>query len=149
FIQLSHTYTPTTTAPTVSFPALTLTVKSQCDGLDGCLHTATKFEYDSFGNQTRVFNWGEVTAAEVASGNFVLSGDERDEQTEWVSDTGTPDHSLHRPKHIQLLDPNSTPANKVLREKWLYYDELAFGATPTKGLLTKEEFRTYFAPDVR
>ncbi|HEY2989197.1 MAG TPA: FG-GAP-like repeat-containing protein, partial [Candidatus Binatia bacterium] len=142
FAQLTNTYTPTNTAhPTVFFPALTLVVKSQCDGLDGCLHTAAKFEYDIFGNQTRTFNWGEVTAQEIATGQFVLSGDERDEQTEWVSDTAPPDHWLHRPKHVLMVDPNSNPANKVLRERWLYYDDQNHGLLGARALLTKEESR--------
>jgi RHS repeat-associated protein len=149
FAQISNTYTPTTTVhPTVSFPALRLVVKSQCDGLEGCLHAATKFEYDTFGNRTRVFNLGEVTSAEISSGNFVLSGDERDEVTDFVSDTAQ-DHWIHRPDHVQLLDPNSPPPNNVVREKWLYYDDLPFASTPAKGLLTKEENRTYPVGDPR
>lgn len=136
FSQLKNKYTPTTTAsPKVFFSALTRTDKSNCDE-NGCIQTATSFEYDPFGNQTRTLRRGMVTSQDDVS----FSGDERDEQTEWVTNTAN-GNWLHRPKHSLVIDPNLTPPNNIVREKWLYYDNQDFDVLNGPGLLTKEEKR--------
>ena len=44
---------------------------------------------------------------------------------------------MHRPKRSALYDSGNT----LVREKWLYYDNAAWGVLGARGLLTKEESR--------
>jgi RHS repeat-associated protein len=133
FAQMSNTYTAIDThpgltlpsgEPMVRFPALSRTDKSQCDGLPACLQTADQFTYDVNGNLALAHHLGDVS----------ITGDERDEVTDWIVDAT---NWIHRPKRNALLD--STGA--TVREKWLYYDDQLFGILGARALVTKEESR--------
>ncbi len=135
FAQVTNEYEDLDTQPTqpkVRFPAQKRTVKDQCDGQALCLKTAATSEYDrdgpggkTFGNLIHTFHEGDTS----------ITGDERHERTEWVFSTaGT--NWLHRPTHTRLLDSTDTV---VTREKWVYYDDQAYGVLSTRGLVTKEE----------
>ncbi len=90
--------------------------------------TRATYEYDAYGNPTRVFSVGDVGA----------SGDEKTQITEYAYNTS--DWLLSFPKHTYLLDQNSAKVS----EKRFYYDNAAsIDAAPVKGLLTKEESWLY------
>jgi YD repeat-containing protein len=90
--------------------------------------TAKKMEYDAHSNLTRTLHEGVVGQ----------QGDERDERTEWIVHD-TPTTWLHRPQHHQVFKGDTEqPGATLLREKWIYYDDLTYGQM-TFGLVTKEE----------
>ena len=86
--------------------------------------TTTQYEYDDYGNLTRV----------IEQGDFDVDGDERETITEYVYNTE--DWVIALPCHSYVLDYLE---EKVL-EKWFYYDDNPWWTNaPTKGELTKEE----------
>lgn len=86
--------------------------------------TSVSFEYDSNGNLIRTYRWGDLA----------VTGDEREELTEWAIDATT---WIHRPFHTVLIDPTLG----TIREKWLYYDGMPLGQVGSRGLATREENR--------
>jgi YD repeat-containing protein len=113
--------------PTLAFTGLQqLDVKERECTVSSYRVLRTTFEYDGFttGNLTRTYNQGDIA----------VSGDERDEKTQWIV-VNNPTSYLHRPKTVALYDGSLAK----LREKWFYYDSLAYGLIGTAGLLTKEE----------
>ena len=110
--------------PGVYFPYLEEANNYIFDGASSNKQTCVKFEYDAYGNPTKVNSEGEAG----------LNGDEKTQITEYTYNFS--DWILSCPKHTYLLDANQ---NKV-SEKWFYYDfQLNLDAPPSKGLLTKEE----------
>ena len=87
--------------------------------------TAKTFDHDPYGNLTLTSHEGVVDAP----------GDERREETQWAMDVG---NWLFRP-HTTILREGSSPTGEIRRRKWLYYDGLPHGSSPTAGLLTTEE----------
>ncbi|MFH1777531.1 MAG: RHS repeat-associated core domain-containing protein [Candidatus Omnitrophota bacterium] len=86
--------------------------------------TRTTYEYDNYGNPTRVVGLGDIN----------VTGDERETLTEYVYNTGP--CILGLPAHVLLKDENGN----TVSEQWFYYD----GHTncyedPIKGELTKQE----------
>jgi RHS repeat-associated protein len=110
--------------PGVTLVTLNRTDVYACDGGAPCRHTAQSFEYDAVGNPTRVYHWGEVA----------VTGDERDERTDWLVDTV---RWIHRASRTALYDSALT----LVREHWFSYDDLAWGALGDRGLRTREESR--------
>jgi RHS repeat-associated protein len=110
--------------PGVTLVALNRTDVYACDGGATCRQTAQSFEYDAVGNPTRVYHWGDIA----------VTGDERDERTDWLVDTV---HWIHRASRTALYDS----ALALVREHWFSYDGLAWGALGGRGLRTREESR--------
>jgi len=115
------------------YPGITFVYLAQADNYiyDGDAtfkQTRGHFEYDDYGNQTRVISDGDVSA----------TGDEKTQVTEYVYNTSNWIVSL--PKRAYLLDKDSAKVS----EKWFYYDYAAsIDTAPAKGLLTKEEIWLY------
>ncbi|MFJ3781963.1 RHS repeat-associated core domain-containing protein [Streptomyces sp. NPDC090093] len=91
--------------------------------------TSTATEFDAQGRATAVTDFGEPA-----------SGDESCTTTQYADNTTA--WILALPKQVEVLDTACgtavTPAH-VLSRKRNTYDKLAFGAAPTKGLLTRQE----------
>ncbi|PYM91302.1 MAG: hypothetical protein DME04_19325 [Candidatus Rokuibacteriota bacterium] len=123
--EVTNTWLTSTPYPGVTFARFAQTDMATCDDAGAECKTARQsFEYDAYGNLTRSYQWGDVA----------VSGDERDEYIDWAVDAAT---WLHLPKRTALYD--STGA--LLRERWLSYDGLGWGALGARGLLTREERR--------
>lgn len=92
--------------------------------------TQTAYEYDSYGNLTKISYSGDDTA-----GWGTILGDEKYVYCEYVYNQDK--WILGRASHTYTTDSNG---NKV-SEGWRYYDENSnwYGVTPTFGRLTKEE----------
>jgi RHS repeat-associated protein len=117
-----------TTAPTVTFVGPSQVDIVEWDGNTGLSRTLRRqFTYDSAatGNLASVYHHGDIN----------VSGDEREEVTEWIP--VDPTSWLHRAKTLKLKDGQGN----VLREKWLFYDgnNTNHGVLGGAGLLTKEE----------
>ncbi len=139
FAQVRYEYESIATLPNqpkVTFVSKKREVKDACDGLTTqvslptCFETATTVEYDSdlvnhttMGNLVHTFYEGDVSTA----------NDDRHEKIEYIVDTNL---WLHRPKHTMLLKSDNAT---IVREKFLYYDEQAYGVLGGRGLLTREE----------
>ena len=119
--QLTNTWS--TFAP---YPASTLVVLTRRDTTEseqGLSRTRRQdFAYDSWGNLRRVNDWGDIA----------VTGDERDEYTEWAVHEPS---WIHRPKSLALHGAGGA----LIRETKLFYDQQAWGAINGPGLLTKEE----------
>src|SRR5207249_1426763 len=90
----------------VSHARLVQTDVATCDDTGSSCRTARQsFEYDAYGNPTRLYRGGDVAR----------SGDEIDERTDWVVDPAT---WIHRPNRFALYDAAGAP----LRERSLAYD---------------------------
>jgi RHS repeat-associated protein len=124
YTRTVNTWSATNPYPGVTFVALTRSDVSTCDGGASCRQTAQSLEYDAFGNLSRIYYWGDIA----------VSGDERDERMDWLVDAA---NWIHRPNRTALHDA----ALAVVRERWLSYDGLAWGALGGRGLLTREESR--------
>ncbi|MDO8663129.1 MAG: SpvB/TcaC N-terminal domain-containing protein [Candidatus Omnitrophota bacterium] len=86
--------------------------------------TGSSFEYDSYGNPSKVISEGETDK----------TGDEKTQVTEYTYNTQ--DWIVSTPKRTYLIDQNQ---NKV-SEEWFYYDDAAsIDSAPVKGLLTQDE----------
>ncbi len=94
------------------------------------VRTQTAYEYDSYGNPTKVSYMGDKTAGWGTS-----LGDEKYTYTEYVYNQNN--WILSTPSHTYSTDSNG---NKV-SESWRYYDGNSswYGVTPTLGKVTKEE----------
>ena len=124
YSKVENTWQHSQPYPGVYFPYLTQTDNYTCDGNSTYKQTRAKFEYDTFGNPTKVISEGDVD----------LTNDEKTQVTEYTYNTA--DWLLAFPKHAYLLDAQG---NKV-SEKWFYYDNAtSIDTPPVKGLLTKEE----------
>jgi len=106
------------------FPRLDQTDTFECDGQPACRELSQSFEYDAHGNQSRTVHWGDVAT----------TGDDRDEYTDWIVDTAA---WLHRPSRVVVFGPGA----QLLRERWISYDNAAWGTLGTRGLVTREESR--------
>jgi RHS repeat-associated protein len=128
FSKVENTWQHTEPYPGVYFPYLAQTDNYIYDGDDTYKQTRTKFEYDSYGNTTKVISEGDVD----------VSGDEQTQSTEYAYNIA--DWLLAFPKHAYLSDANQ---NKI-SEKWLYYDDHTdINDQPLNGLLTKQEVWLY------
>lgn len=113
-------------SPTISFVAPKKVDIIEADGSGSSNRTLRReFTYDSpaNGNLASVYHHGDVA----------VSGDEREEVTEWIA--VDPSVWLHRAKTLKLKDGGGN----TVREKWLYYDGQAHGVLNGPGLVTKEE----------
>lgn len=123
-----NTWTVTTPYPTTA-PAVKVATLTQADvtTYDGgvALTTRRTWQYDAYAN---------VRVAR-SEGDLAVIGDEREEQTDWLVDTTT---WIHRPSRVALYD---AAGGAVVRERWLSYDTLAWGALGSRGLPTREERR--------
>ncbi len=92
--------------------------------------TQTSYEYDSYGNPTKISYSGDDTA-----GWGTILGDEKYTYIEYVYNQDK--WILNKASHSYATDSNG---NKV-SEGWRYYDNNSswYGVTPTLGRLTKEE----------
>jgi len=124
FSLVQHAYTDVAPFPGVAWPRLDRTDAFEYDGGTTPRQTAILYTYDTHGNPTRVLRLGDVSVA----------GDERDGRTDWLVDTS---RWIHRPTRTALHDS----AGAIIRERWLSYDGLAWGALGARGLLTREELR--------
>jgi RHS repeat-associated protein len=108
----------------VYFPYISQTDNYIYDGDTTYKQTRARFEYDTYGNPTKVVSEGEVG----------VTGDEKTQVTEYVYNTSK--WLLAFPKYTYLLNAQGVK----ISEKWFYYDNAAAIETlPTSGLLTKEE----------
>ncbi|MBM3248005.1 MAG: hypothetical protein FJZ10_01070 [Candidatus Omnitrophica bacterium] len=88
-------------------------------------HTATEYQYDAYGNPTKVSELGDVSQ----------TGDERYGYTEYVYNDI--DWLVGLPKNTYLKDSSDS---NILKQTWFYYDgHSGLTEPPTKGLLTKQE----------
>ena len=88
------------------------------------LATKATYEYDIYGNPTKV----------TSSGDINIAGDEKEAITEYIYNTNL--WILGLPSHSILKDSQG----QIVLENWLYYDDnINYTDTPTKGNLTKEE----------
>ncbi|PYN56685.1 MAG: hypothetical protein DMD94_06785 [Candidatus Rokuibacteriota bacterium] len=123
--ETTNTWATASPYPGVSHARLVQTDVATCDDTGSSCRTARQsFEYDAYGNPTRLYRWGDVAR----------SGDEIDERTDWVVDPAT---WIHRPNRFALYDA----AGATLRERWLAYDGLGWGLLGSRGLLTRDESR--------
>ncbi len=122
--KVVNTFTTSNPYTGVTFVALTRTDYFECEGQATCHQNAETFTYDTNGNPTQKNDLGDVAT----------TGDERTEVTEWIVDSA---NWIHRPKRTALLDNTGA----TVRERWIYYDNAAYGALGTRGLVTKEESR--------
>jgi RHS repeat-associated protein len=112
------------------FPRLKQTDKLECDQQPTCFQVEDVFTHDINGNLTQTQHLGDVS----------ITGDERTEVTDFISDTT---NWLFKPRHTVLKND----LGQTVREKWLYYDDQnlpgQFGnfGTPARGRLTMEENR--------
>ncbi|PIU41950.1 MAG: hypothetical protein COS99_02445, partial [Candidatus Omnitrophica bacterium CG07_land_8_20_14_0_80_42_15] len=111
--------------PGVTFVYLTEQNTFTYDGEEK--QTRSRFEYDDYGNPTKVISEGDVS----------ISGDEKTQVTEYLYNRT--DWIMSLPQHAYMLDESGS----VVSEKWFYYDGGSLGSVPTKGLLTKEETEIY------
>jgi RHS repeat-associated protein len=119
-----HTYSDISPHTGVMWPRLDRTDVYQYEGQGTPRQTTVAFEYETiYGNLTRKYDVGLTD----------VTGDERDEFTEWTVDPAT---WIHRPRKVWLVAGGVT-----LRERWLSYDGLAWGTVGGYGRLTREEFR--------
>ncbi|MFE5721403.1 RHS repeat domain-containing protein [Streptomyces erythrochromogenes] len=92
--------------------------------------TATRTEFDGYGRATAVTDLGEPAA-----------GDEECTTTQYADNTTA--WILALPKQVEVLDvacgTQVTYPAHVLSRKRNTYDKLAFGAAPTRGLVTRQE----------
>jgi hypothetical protein len=111
-------------APTVSFvrPGRVDVVEWEGGQTSRTIRKEMLYDSTTTGNLAQVHHYGDVSDA----------NDDRYEVIDWVINAGA---WIHRPSRQALLDKTGS----VVREKWLYYDNQNYGATPTFGLLTKEE----------
>ncbi|MBI4528352.1 MAG: hypothetical protein HY695_31545, partial [Deltaproteobacteria bacterium] len=114
--KVENTWTTTNPYTGTYFASLTRVDNYQYDGQQTAYQTAQTFAYDSYGNPTQTYSYGKVG----------LSGDERDERTDWTVNATT---WIHRPTRTALYDN----LGATVREKWLSYDTL--------GRLIREESR--------
>src|SRR5882672_3164069 len=123
--ETTNTWATASPYPGVTHAKLVQTDVATCDDAgSGCRVARQSFEYDAYGNPTRIYRWGDVAS----------SGDEIDERTDWVVDAAA---WIHRPKRLALYDA----AGATLRERWLAYDGLGWGSLGSRGLLTRDESR--------
>lgn len=122
--DITHDWAAVPTVGAATAALLARTRVAACDGEATCRTTAEEFEYDAHGNRTRVRSLGDVA----------VSGDERDEWTDWVVNATA---WIHQPARVALQDASGA----VVRERWLAYDGLAWGAVGTRGVLTRDERR--------
>jgi RHS repeat-associated protein len=128
FAKTENTWQNIELFPGVNFTSLASTDSFVYDGDASFKQTRASFQYDSYGNPTRVTSEGEVG----------ITGDEKTQVTEYNYNTSG--WLLASPKHTWLLDANQ----QLVSEKWFYYDNAAsIDTTPTKGDLTKEEALVY------
>jgi RHS repeat-associated protein len=118
-------------SPTLSFVAVSAEEVVEWEGGQTSRTIRREMIYDpSFttGNLIQVHHLGDTG----------ISTDDRYEVTDWSVNTGA---WIHRPIRQALYpaDQNGNMTGTPLRQKWLYYDNQSYGATPTSGLLTKEE----------
>ena len=103
-------------------------VDSIYDGDLTAKDTGMDFEYDDYGNPTRI----------IYQGDTAINGDEKTNVIEY--NHNTLDNIFGLPSLAYTLDQN----NNKISEKRFYYDNAAsYTAQPLKGLLTKEEVWLY------
>lgn len=128
FNKTADTWSTSTTTYGTDFVVLSRSDLYECEGQSSCYQSATTYDYDAYGNRTQKYSLGNVS----------IGADERDERTDWLVDT---DKWIHLPKRMALYNASGT----VVRERWLYYDNAAWGSvgngSNARGLLTKEESR--------
>jgi len=117
YAKTNNAWTSSSIYPGVNFVYLTQTDNFVYDGAS-YKQTQVKFEYDSYGNPSKVTSYGDVST----------TGDEKAQITEYNYNTS--DWVLSLPKHTYLLDDEGYKVS----EKWFYYDN---------SLLTKEESWLY------
>jgi RHS repeat-associated protein len=95
------------------------------DGDNTFKQTTTQYEYDSYGNVTRVAELGDVD----------ITGDERYSYTEYTYNESNWLVSLPKTTYIK----DHTDSN-IVKQSWFYYDDNdSLDDPPTQGLLTKQE----------
>jgi RHS repeat-associated protein len=115
----------------VYFPYLAQTDTYIYDGDTTPRQTRSRFEYDFYGNPTKVVSEGEVG----------VNGDEKTQVTEYVYNTSN--WIVATPKHAYLTEDAAGTGNKV-SEKWFYYDNASsIDISPAKGTLTKDEIMLF------
>jgi RHS repeat-associated protein len=113
-----HDYT--TPYAGVNFPYLERTDDYVYDGTSTARHTAgASFEYDAYGNITRKYLWGDAS----------ITGDERDEYTEYYLDGEVGSYLVALPKRTYVLDSSAV----MKAQSWFTYD-------PKGNLLTKTDW---------
>ena len=119
-----HTYTDVSPHPGVVWARLDRTDVYQYDGQGTPRVTGVAFDYDILrGNLTRRYDMGDLA----------VTGDERDEFTEWTGDDVS---WIQRPRRIWLVADGV-----MIRERWLSYDDRPWGTVGAYGRLTREEHR--------
>ncbi|MBW2046567.1 MAG: hypothetical protein JRI96_17110, partial [Deltaproteobacteria bacterium] len=114
--------------PGVSFVYLQTTDSYTYDGDDTYRGSRAYFEYDDYGNPTKVLSHGDIDVA----------GDEKSVVTEYTYNAD--DWLMSFPKHTRLLDADQ---NKVSEKRFYYDDNADVDNPPTEGFLTKEEVWSY------
>ncbi len=124
YLETLKTYDYATPYSGSTFVYLTQEEASSYEGGISPKTVRTGYEYDDYGNPTKVTNLGDVE----------ITGDEKESNIEYVYNLDL--WILGLPCHTYLKDS----AGEIVSRKWLYYDEhQSYTDSPTKGDLTKEE----------
>jgi len=128
YSKLENTWQYREPSPGSCFPYLLETYNYIYDGDASFEGTCTGFEYDEYGNITRIISEGDVN----------VTGDEKTQVTEYTYNTD--DWILSTPKSTYLLDNLGEKVSETL----FYYDDNTYiDDAPTEGFLTKEEVWCY------
>ena len=131
YAQTKHTYTTSNPYTGVNLVLLSQTDNYLCDketSLTNCKQTQTKYEYDAYGNPTKVSSMGEVV------GGNAITGDELYSYTEYINDTTN--WILGVPKHSYT---NKSDDSTRVAESWNYYAS-TYNGTPDYALTTLPKF---------
>ncbi len=131
--QTVNTWASQNLYPNVNFAYLAQVDNYTYDGDTTGRRSQVQYFYQEnpqYGNLTKTVELGEV---DVITGTDLNPADNRISQTEYGYNST--DWLVNLPKSHYLQDYN----NNVLKQDWLYYDNLAYGAAPALGNLTKQE----------
>ncbi|MDD4980038.1 MAG: SpvB/TcaC N-terminal domain-containing protein [Candidatus Omnitrophica bacterium] len=123
YSKIENVWQHTEIYPGVYFVYLSSADNFTYDGDASYKHARTEFEYDNYGNTTKVIYYGDVDIIE----------DDKTQTTEYAYNTS--DWAIALPKRTSLLYNQ-----QKVSEKRFYYDNTTdINQAPAKGLLTKEE----------
>jgi len=113
YSKSTNVYSTSNPYPGVNLVLLTKTDNYLCDGDTTCEQTEVTYDYDTYGNATKVSNMGDVGE----------NGDELYSYTEYINDTTN--WRLGVPKHMYTKKSDDST---IVAEAWNYYSNTYNGA---------------------